>query len=164
MGCYSLRTIALPLAGFIAGITFVLACGESDVADAGMSVRSDAPLGLACENCEPRIDGERLYVIRRTGNGGAGGHVSSTATCHLVTDVAIGGGCWLYRDDARTYFSIPNGHRLLASGPPPRPPAAEGTSDRDISHAYGCVYENEGNDPDLIVVATAVCFRPHAQP
>ena len=154
-----LRYLALvALTSFVSGVAFVVACGNgTSVIDAG---HADA-LGDVCSACEKPITASRIMYVRdqtsRTFSlNGPELVVESLAVCPGST-VLIGGGCWVYSPTSDETVDLYRGRHLpLASGPPPRPPMGTQEPDPNIYH---CMYEDQENDRDVVVVATAICLQ-----
>jgi hypothetical protein len=150
------RTIALVVAGFVAGLAFVVACGDDvmHMIDAG---RADAG------SCEPPITVERIYHVTTTETaqfsapGSGVTLLRATAQCN-AGDIVISGSCYVYSEPPLDdYNDIARGeHRLIAAGVQPAVGTLPAQNDR-----YRCVYEGGGFPTK--VYATATCFKVSMQ-
>ena len=143
-----MRPMLVGFSGFVAGIAFVLACGDStSLPDAGRDAMAQIPANS-------------VYHIesRTSAPSGSADDVArlSIAQCN-PGDVLLGGGCWIYAPNSQIAdqaydFKYP----LVASGPIPKPPMGEAVTNKN---QYACFYKNPFNEaPDMIVVATAICY------
>jgi hypothetical protein len=151
-----LRLLAYMAAAFAAGIAFVLACSDDDnPLDAGIDAHA-----ATCDQCEPPITSERIYQVRDTANqrvpySGDPSSLWSFARCD-TGDVLLGGGCWItYLGATSALDNLNNWHLLIDSGPMPAIEAQP--ADQTV---YACGYEDDEEGEGIIVIATAICFKP----
>jgi hypothetical protein len=154
-----LKSFGVVLGSFVAGVAFVIACGDDGgPVDAG---RVDAANAL-CTDCEPKITADRVYQVedRRTDTTALDQNASgrrSYAQCR-EGDVVLGGGCWVYTTVGNTTTSIGGGKRVPAAfGPLVKPPMGNDVEPAS-KQRYECLYPEVAGEPEIIVVATAICL------
>jgi hypothetical protein len=146
------RTIALVVAGFVAGLAFVVACGDDvmQMIDAG---RADAG------SCEPPITAERIYHVTEASGGffsapGSGVTLLETIAQCNPGDLVISGSCYVYNEPPLDdYNDLAGGFlTLVAQGVQPAVGTLPAQNDQ-----YRCVYTSGGGT--YKVYATATCFK-----
>jgi hypothetical protein len=145
-----LRWLAALAGAFLAGVAFVIACGNGDpkIIDASTADAAE------CGQCEPSIGADRIYQVISSDGGNVGQVVTASATCE-EGDVLLGGGCYVIRQGATTpYDTLSTEVPLVVNGP--RPPLGQ-IDPVGRPTTYECVYAQPG---DAGVFATAICFKP----
>jgi hypothetical protein len=147
-----LRMFGLVVAGFTAGLGFVIACDDDPiVVDAG---RADARADF-----EPPITADRIYNVTHESAAtfqapGSGTTLLQSAAQCNPGDVVISGSCYVYDDPApNDYNALGRGEStIVAQGVQPAVGDLPAQPDR-----YRCVYTASGFPRK--VYATATCFK-----
>lgn len=147
--------VATALASFLAGIAFVIACGDSG---SSPDARPDSLVRIP--DAQAQITPMQVYRVEDRTSIDAGNNPDtgtySVADCR-DGDILLSGGCWVYSKNSTSRGEIYQYlHPLVAFGPPPKPPM--GPADTN-PNAYYCYYENRDvPKTDMVVVATAICY------
>lgn len=131
MNPMNLKTWILPVAGFVAGVSFILACSD----DAPSSADAAA---CDCPAAEPPLAGRIIAVTSETGLAPMG--IAAPAASCPTGGILIGGGC-----APATSFVVDG--TLLTSGP------------TAASASWNCYWNSTSTEAQQ-VVATAYCLMP----
>jgi hypothetical protein len=142
----------LVVAGFTAGLGFVIACDDDPImVDAG---RADARADF-----EPPITANRLYLVTNAIAGtfrapGSGTTLLESAAQCNPGDIVLSGSCYIYTDPPlNDYNDLAGGFfTIVAQGVQPAVGDLPAQPDR-----YRCVYTSGGGKHK--VYATATCFK-----
>lgn len=147
------RTIALVVAGFVAGLAFVVACGDD------VMHMIDAGHADAGGNCEPPITAERVYHVTSANAypfeapGSGVTLLESWAQCD-PGDIVISGSCYIYNDPPLDDYNDLAGGFLTLVAQGVQPPVGNLPARNDH---YRCIYTSGGAPTK--VYATATCFK-----
>ena len=132
-----INTLLGSVAGFVAGVIFVLSCGDGDSPDP-----ADAAVPCDCPAAEPPLAGRIVRVISRREIAGMT-LAGWSAQCELE-DIVLGGGCYFASGDPK--------FTLSSSTPAP-------TDGQSVPFAWYCEVYNGTPNP-INASAHAICLKP----